>query len=151
MSHTLRVFDLHLRVGKWEDNDQNRNTRPLHSSVPLRRRHSDYGKKPIHCNLIKDPCFRSPPYEIHRRMATSASRVLAIDVECVATGYTHEDRAPCSVAVVDEQCQLIFSSLIKPIGKCVSDLYAFTGLRLSELDQAPTYDEVMAKVRRRID
>ncbi|CAF1028701.1 unnamed protein product [Rotaria sordida] len=29
------------------------------------------------------------------------NRIVSIDVECMATGFTHEDRAPCSVALVD--------------------------------------------------
>ena len=79
-------------------------------------------------------------------MATGYSRVLSIDVECVATGYTHEDRSPCSVAVVDDRCQIIFSSLIKPTEKVISDLYPLTGLRVKDLDHALTLDEVLQKV-----
>jgi DNA polymerase III epsilon subunit-like protein len=80
-------------------------------------------------------------------MATGNSRILSIDVECVATSHTHEDRSPCSVAVVDDQCQIIFSSLIKPIEKVVSDLYPFTGLRMKDLEQAPTLEEILQKVK----
>jgi len=79
--------------------------------------------------------------------ATSTNnRILSIDVECVATGFTHEDRAPCSVAVVDDQCQIIFSSMIKPTDEVVSDLYPFTGLRMKDLEHAPSLDEVLEKV-----
>lgn len=80
-------------------------------------------------------------------MATSNNhRVLAIDVECVATGYTHEDRSPCSVAIVNDRCEIIYSSLIKPTEKVVSDLYPFTGLRIKDLEQAPSLEEVLQKV-----
>ncbi|UJR17155.1 hypothetical protein I4U23_004051 [Adineta vaga] len=79
-------------------------------------------------------------------MATSNDRVLAIDLECVATGYTHEDRSPCSVAIVNEQCEIIYASLIKPVEEVVSDLYPFTGLRVKELEQAPTLEEVLEKI-----
>ncbi len=79
-------------------------------------------------------------------MATGNHRILSIDVECVATSYTHEDRSPCSVAVVDDKCQIIYSSLIKPTEKVVSDLYPFTGLRLKDLEHAPTLEEVLQKV-----
>ncbi len=80
-------------------------------------------------------------------MATNSNRILSIDVECVATGYTHEDRSPCSVAIVDDKYQIIFSSLIKPAEKVVSDLYPFTGLRINDLEQAPLLEDVLQKVR----
>ena len=80
-------------------------------------------------------------------MATSNNRVLSIDVECVATSYTHEDRSPCSVAIVDDKCQVIFTSLIKPTEKVVSDLYPFTGIRIKDLKQAPSLEEVLQKVK----
>ncbi|CAF1076320.1 unnamed protein product [Adineta ricciae] len=80
-------------------------------------------------------------------MATSNNHhVLAIDVECVATGYTHEDRAPCSVAIVNDRCEIIYSSLIRPTEKVVSDLYPFTGLKIKDLEQAPPLDEVLQKI-----
>ena len=80
-------------------------------------------------------------------MATSNNHhVLAIDVECVATGYTHEDRSPCSVAIVNDRCEIIYSSLIKPTEKVVSDLYPFSGLRIKDLEQAPSLDEVLQEV-----
>jgi DNA polymerase III epsilon subunit-like protein len=76
-------------------------------------------------------------------MATNNNRILSVDVECVATGYGHDNRSPCSVAIVDDKCQIIFSSLIKPIEKVVSDLYVSTGLRIKDLDQAPSLEEVL--------
>lgn len=78
-------------------------------------------------------------------MMVSKRRVLSIDVECFASGYGHDERVPCSVAVVDEQCQIIFSSLIKA-EKIVSDLFPFSGLRKTDIDQAPTYEEVIRQV-----
>jgi hypothetical protein len=80
-------------------------------------------------------------------MATGSNRILSIDVECVATGYTHEDRSPCSVAIVDDKCQIIFSSLIKPTEKVVSDLYPLTGLRIKDLEQASSLEDVLQKVK----
>ena len=80
-------------------------------------------------------------------MAAGSNRILSIDVECVATSYTHEDRSPCSVAIVDDQCQVIFSSLIKPTEKVVSDLYPLTGLRIKDLEQAPSLEDILQKVR----
>jgi DNA polymerase III epsilon subunit-like protein len=80
-------------------------------------------------------------------MATSNNRVLSIDVKCVATSKTHVDRSPCSIAIFDDKCQIIFDSLIKPTEKVVSDLYPFTGLRIKDLDQAPSFEEVLQEVK----
>ncbi|CAF1079235.1 unnamed protein product [Adineta steineri] len=79
-------------------------------------------------------------------MATAKYRVLSIDVECVATSHTHEDRSACSVAIVDDKCQIIYTSLIKPTEKVVSDLYPLTGLHMEDLEQAPTLEEVLQKI-----
>jgi DNA polymerase III epsilon subunit-like protein len=80
-------------------------------------------------------------------MANNKSRILSIDVECVAINFTHDGRSPCSVAIVDDQCNTIFSSLIKPTEKVVSDLYPITGLRIKDLEHAPTFEEVLQKVK----
>lgn len=80
-------------------------------------------------------------------MANNKSRILSIDVECIAINFTHDGRSPCSVAVVDDQCKTIFSSLIKPAEKVVSDLYPITGLRIKDLEHAPSFEEVLQKVK----
>ena len=73
-------------------------------------------------------------------------QVLSIDVECVATGYSHLDRAPCSVAIVNDRCDILFDSLIKPDKPVVSDLFPFSGVRKADLRCAPSFDEVIKKV-----
>ncbi|CAF1039470.1 unnamed protein product [Adineta steineri] len=73
-------------------------------------------------------------------------QVLSIDVECVATGFSHLDRAPCSVAIVNDRCEILFDSLIKPDKPVVSDLFSFTGVRKTDLHHAPSFDEVIKKV-----
>ncbi|CAF0956920.1 unnamed protein product [Adineta steineri] len=73
-------------------------------------------------------------------------QVLSIDVECVATGFSHLDRAPCSVAIVNDRCEILFDSLIKPDKPVVSDLFPFTGVRKTDLHHAPSFDEVIKKV-----
>ncbi|CAF0959378.1 unnamed protein product [Didymodactylos carnosus] len=73
-------------------------------------------------------------------------QILSIDVECVATGYSHLDRAPCSVAIVNDQCEILFDSLIKPDKPIVSDLFPFSGVRKVDLHHAPSFDEVIKKV-----
>lgn len=73
-------------------------------------------------------------------------QVLSIDVECIATGYSHLDRAPCSVAIVNDRCEVIFDSLIKPDKPVVSDLLPFSGVHKADLQNAPSFDEVIKKV-----
>ena len=38
----------------------------------------------------------------------------AIDVECVATGHTHNDRAVAQIAVVDERMRTLVNVFVKP-------------------------------------
>ncbi len=73
-------------------------------------------------------------------------QVLSIDVECVATGHTHLDRAPCSVAIVNDRYEVLFDSLIKPDKPVVSDLFPFSGVHKVDLPHAPSFDEVIKKV-----
>ncbi|UJR07401.1 hypothetical protein I4U23_011687 [Adineta vaga] len=73
-------------------------------------------------------------------------QVLSIDVECVATGFSHLDRAPCSVAIVNDRCEILFDSLIKPDKPIVSDLFPLSGVRKADLQQAPSFDDVIKKV-----
>ena len=40
--------------------------------------------------------------------------LLAIDVECVATGHTHNDRAVAQIAVVDERMRTLVNVFVKP-------------------------------------
>ena len=76
----------------------------------------------------------------------SQDNVLSIDVECVATGYSHLDRAPCSVAIVNDRCEILFDSLIKPDKPIVSDLFPLSGVRTADLQHAPSFVEVIQKV-----
>ncbi|CAF1349268.1 unnamed protein product [Rotaria magnacalcarata] len=73
-------------------------------------------------------------------------QVLSIDVGCIATGYSHLDRAPCSVAIVNDRCEILFDSLIKPDKPVVSDLFPFSGVHKVDLQHAPSFDEVIQKV-----
>lgn len=62
--------------------------------------------------------------------------VHSLDVECVATGTTHEksDREPCSLALVDGFGKAVYQTLIQPARPVVSYLTPFTGLRHGDLD-----------------
>ena len=56
------------------------------------------------------------------------------------------DRAPCSVAIVNDRCEILFDSLIKPDKPIVSDLFPFSGVHKEDLHHAPSFDEVIKKV-----
>ncbi|CAF3303249.1 unnamed protein product [Rotaria socialis] len=78
--------------------------------------------------------------------SNQSMQVLSIDVGCVATGYSHLDRAPCSVAIVNDRREILFDSLIEPDKPVVSDLFPFSGVHKVDLRRAPSFDEVIKKV-----
>ena len=72
--------------------------------------------------------------------------VLSVDVECVATGYGHNDRGVCRVAVVDENERVLLNEYVKPEGRIVSYLTPVTGVREGDLDNAKSLQTVLAQV-----
>lgn len=77
---------------------------------------------------------------------TTENRLLSIDVECVATGFGHDARSPCSVAIVNDRCEILFQSLIKPTDNVISDLFPLSGVRIKDLENAPILDDVLKQV-----
>ena len=49
-----------------------------------------------------------------RREEEEEDEYFAIDVECVATGHTHNDRAVAQIAVVDERMRTLVNLFVKP-------------------------------------
>ena len=49
-----------------------------------------------------------------RREEEEEDEYFAIDVECVATGHTHNDRAVAQIAVVDERMRTLVNVFVKP-------------------------------------
>jgi RNA exonuclease 4 len=77
----------------------------------------------------------------------SAEKNLSIDVECVATGYGHNDRAPCWIAIVNETGSVLFDGKIN-VGEMVSPLTEVTGVTREMLNaEGQTQDAVFQKVR----
>lgn len=62
-----------------------------------------------------------------------------------------EDRLPCSVAIVDDRCEILFHSSIKPTEKVVSDLFPLSDVRMKDLDQAPRSSSVNLSIVQFID
>jgi len=73
-------------------------------------------------------------------------RYYSMDVEAVATGYGHSDRAPAWVSVVDEDGNVLLDERIR-VPHCVSALTQLTGLSTDEVrTSGGTFTEVRAKV-----
>jgi len=60
-------------------------------------------------------------------------KILALDVECAATGPGHNDRAPCRIAVVNDELETIFDVVVKVEPECFSPMTAITGLTRDEI------------------
>jgi hypothetical protein len=60
----------------------------------------------------------------------------AIDVECVATGYTHNDRAVAQIAVVDEQLRTLVNVFVKTTRTRRTDEGASSSQRAEEEEDA---------------
>ena len=68
----------------------------------------------------------------------------SVDVECIATGPGHNDRAIGHVAVVDAAGEVVLNVYIKPKGAVTSYLPALTGLSESLCAQGVSEEEAIA-------
>ena len=64
--------------------------------------------------------------------------LIAIDVECVATGPQHHDRAVAQISLVDAQCNPILNLYVRPDKPVVSYLTPLTGMTQEHLDAQGT-------------
>ena len=72
---------------------------------------------------------------------------LSIDVECVATGISHNAREVCSVAVVDAKEKVLLLKKVKPMSPVISYLTPMTGVRQGDLDDAENLSDVLGEVK----
>jgi len=78
----------------------------------------------------------------------AAPLVYSIDVECVATGVTHDARAVAQVALVDGDGCTLLNLLVRPEARVVSYLTPLTGLSAELLDErGVTQAEAVAALR----
>lgn len=68
-----------------------------------------------------------------KKLPSPASRYVSVDVECVATGPGHNDRAPCSVAIVDLDETELLNAFFRPALPIFSYLTELTGIQESDL------------------
>ena len=59
----------------------------------------------------------------------------ALDVECVATGKTHNDRAVAQIGLVDAYGRCVLNVYVKPKKEVVSYLTPLTGLTAALIDE----------------
>jgi len=77
----------------------------------------------------------------------SSKGCYAIDVECVATGVSHDARAVAHVAIVDQWCRLVLNVYVKPKEKVVSYLTDLTGLTKDNVDGGISLEECVEMVK----
>lgn len=71
----------------------------------------------------------------------------SIDVECVATGTGHNDRAVGSIAVVDMHENVVLNVVVKPNVPVVSCLTALTGLQPHQINAGVTLEQALLLVK----
>ena len=70
-----------------------------------------------------------------RRLETGELPMYALDVECVATGKTHNDRAVAQIGLVDAYGRCVLNVYVKPKKEVVSYLTPLTGLTAALIDE----------------
>ena len=79
-----------------------------------------------------------------------ANSVVSIDVECVATGVTHNDREVAQIAIVsaaDER--VLLNVFVRPRSSVVSYLTPLTGITRERLEaEGVSFDDALAMVKR---
>jgi RNA exonuclease 4 len=74
--------------------------------------------------------------------------VWSIDVECVATGVQHHDRAVAQISLVDSACNAVLNLYVRPEAAVASYLTPLTGLTKEHLDaHGVPLPEAMATLR----
>lgn len=102
------------------------------------------------------PYHISPPPVVQNQSIPSdkiivlppAEQIYSIDVECVATGVQHNDRATAQIALVDSNAQLVLDLIVIPAKPVASYLTPLTGLT-SEIvaERGMTLGDAMQRLR----
>ena len=71
----------------------------------------------------------------------------SVDVECVATGRRHDDRAVAFVALVDKNERLLYKTKVRVDVPILSYLTPLTGLRKGDLDDGKSLDTVIRDIK----
>ncbi|CAH1785264.1 unnamed protein product [Owenia fusiformis] len=73
--------------------------------------------------------------------------IFSIDLQSVATGKKCGDRSPAYISIIGEDNSTIYETFIKPDHPVISTIEPYTGIKQSDLDDAPTMAEVTTKVK----
>ena len=79
--------------------------------------------------------------------ASFPDNYVCIDVECVATGYRHDERSVASVAIVDKDERVLLRKKVKPDKPVVSYITPLTGLQKGDLDDGDRLADVIQEVK----
>ena len=75
----------------------------------------------------------------------------AIDVECVATGHTHNDRAVAQIAVVDERMRTLVNVFVKPVTTTTANNEGTSGASTSSSTIVSTIEPLTGITREKLD
>lgn len=84
--------------------------------------------------------------KINNTSSVSAQEFLSFDVECIATGFGHLDRAPVSLCIVNSKEEVIFHEVFCPDVQVRSYLTFITGFGEADLAGKRTFSEVLSEV-----
>ena len=97
--------------------------------------------------FVPSSLLRKKEAQREQREEEEEDEYFAIDVECVATGHTHNDRAVAQIAVVDERMRTLVNVFVKPTAAnegtsgastsstIVSTIEPLTGITREKLDE----------------
>ena len=79
----------------------------------------------------------------------AGASLFSIDVECVATGRQHHDRAVAQISLIDASCQEVLNLYVKPSVPVASYITPLTGLTADLLERKGVpLDDAMATLRK---
>ena len=104
------------------------------------------------CRFSHDVVAQAPPSKPAPAPTTvklpPGAPLYAIDVECVATGVQHHDRAVAQISLVNASCEALLNLYVRPEKPVVSYLTPLTGLTAEHLDaHGVPLAEAMATLR----
>jgi RNA exonuclease 4 len=101
-----------------------------------------------HAATATAPAHSAETTLLLQRLASGALSMFALDVECVATGPCHNDRAVAQVGLVDAFGRCILNIYVKPEKPVVSYMTPLTGLTADLVQRrGVAFDEAVAVLR----
>lgn len=111
------------------------------------------GGRPFYPPVMRPPMPMGPymPPPMGGPMGVPLSKYFSIDVECVATGLGHNDRAVAHISLVDQYENVLLNVYVRQIVPVASHLTPLTGLTAELLQtRGVSIEEAMAVLRQRL-